>query len=201
VGKLLTIGAAIAGTGLTLWLAARRRAEPQTGRKTMSEMTRDDNIKQVIAQYAQATDPAEKVKLKAQLDAEIAKRKAAEAEAATRPRPRYPIGLAAELAGKRAVVKGATWANGAWVYTVEIDAGMLIPNFTVTKPEAELRALLAEQVGQPVGPAYPRGITLYRNGQGGLIEDVQPDAGSYSYQVKGWPKRVTEAELAAVLGR
>lgn len=161
----------------------------------------DETFKVTLAEFAAEKDAAKKAALKAKLDAEIAKRKAVEAAEAQKPKPLYPVGLAAEIAGKKAVIKSTAWINGTWVSTVEIDAGALIPNFTVTKPEAELKQLLAEQIGQPAGPAYPRGLVLYRNGQGGAVEDVKADGATYSYQIKGWPNRVSEAQLAAILGK
>lgn len=163
----------------------------------METQVQDDVVK-LVAAYAQEADAAKKAALKAQLEAEIARRKAAEAQ---RPLPRYPVGLAATLGDNKAVVTAAAFQNGTWVYTVVINPDALIMTMTLTKPEAELKTLLAQQIGQPAGPAYPRGLLVFRNGQGGLIEDVKADGATWSYQVRGWPARVSEDQLAAILGK
>lgn len=165
------------------------------------QVTKDDEVKLVVEKYAKEKDPAKKAELKQQLDAEITKRKAVEAEVAKRPAPRYPVGLAATLGSNKAVVTAATYEPTGWRYSIVINPGAIFMTTTLVKTEAEVKQLLAEQVKQAAGPAYPRGVLFFRNGQGGLIEDVKPEGGTFSYQVKGWPNRVTEEQLAAILGK
>lgn len=158
----------------------------------------DDEFKNVVVEWKRAPDAAAKAALRARLDAEIARRTAAPAAPAA---PLYPVGLAAALGDKRARVLSAKWDGTTWQYTVEVDAGPLIPTFSIARPEIELRALLAEHAGQPAGPAYPRGVVLLRNGQAAAIDDARAEGGTYTYQVRGWPARVSEADLAAALAR
>lgn len=154
----------------------------------------DDEFKNVVVEFKRAPDAAAKAALKARLDTEIARRCAP-------PAPLYPNGLTAALGDKRARVTAAKWDGAMWQYLVEVDAGALIPTFSITRPETELRALLAEHTGQPAGPAYPRGVVLIRNGQSAVIDDARAEGGTYTYQVRGWPARVAEADLALALGK
>jgi len=171
----------------------------------MSETTMqagDDEVKVIVAAFATETDAKKKAELKAKLDAEIARRKAVEAELAKRPKPLYPVGSSATIGNNVAVVTQAEFQGTAWIYTVVINPGAFIMTKTLSNvTENDIKKFLAEHVGQVVGPAYPRGLTVFRNGQGGLIEDVKVDGATYSYQVKGWPNRVTESQLAAILGK
>lgn len=166
--------------------------------------TGDDEVRRVVAAFAAETDPTKKAELRARLDAEVARRQAAEAAA---PRPLYPVGLEARFGKRRAVIVSTAVADGKLIYVIDLQAGELfgLGDGRYERTEAELRATLAGEVGQPLvdGQAFPAGIAVYRNGQGGVIQAaVKDDArGGWVYTVSGWPRAVTQAELLAVLRR
>ena len=173
----------------------------------MSEaMTQQDEaLKVTLQEFVAEKDAAKKAALRAKLDAEIARRKAAEAAA---PKPLYPVGLEARFGKRRAVITtAALGADGVWRYVIDLQAGEFLGlgDGTYTRTEAELRATLAGEVGQQLaaGQAFPQGIAVYRGGQGGVIETaVKDDArGGWVYAITGWPRAATQDELLAVLRR
>lgn len=125
--------------------------------------------------------------------------------APTTPRaPLYPVGLQAKLGSKTATILKA-WLDGQGGahYTVKVDGVPLLGSLTRDTSEDKLRQTLAKEVGQPLAPrqAFPLGLELYRNGQGGLIERVEPRGNTFAYTFRGWPNPVTQAELFMILGR
>lgn len=171
----------------------------------MSEtMAQDEVLKVTLAEFVAEKDAAKKAKLKARLDAEIARRKAVEAAA---PRPLYPVGLEARFGKRRAVIIAAAAVDGRLVYVIDLEAGEFLGlgDGRYERTEAELRATLADEVGQPLedGQAFPQGVAVYRNGQGGAIEAVVRDdaRGGWVYTLAGWPRAVTQDELLTVLRR
>lgn len=170
----------------------------------MSEMAQDETFKVTLAEFAAEKDAAKRAAIKAKLDAEIARRKAAEAAA---PRPLYPVGLEARFGKRRAVIIATAVADNRPVYVIDLEAGEFLGlgDGRYERTEAELRATLAGEVGQPLedGQAFPAGIAVHRNGQGGAIETVVKDdaRGGWVYTLAGWPRVVTQDELLAVLRR
>lgn len=162
----------------------------------------DDEVKQVLAAFAAEKDADKKAALKAKLEAEIERRKAA---AAAAPQPLYPVGLEARFGKRRAVIVATAVTNGRLVYVIDLEAGEFLGlgDGRYERTEAELRATLAGEVGQPLvdGQAFPQGIAVYRNGQGGVITNATKDdaKGGWIYTLTGWPRPVTQAELLAVL--
>lgn len=167
-----------------------------------AQQMNDDEVKVVLAELAAETDAQKKAALKAKLDAEIARRKAVVAAA---PQPLYPVGLEARFGKRRAVIAGTAVVNGALVYVVDLEAGEFLGlgDGRYERTEAELRATLAGEVGQPLadGQAFPAGVAVYRNGQGGAIQAVTRDdaKGGWLYTIIGWPRAVTQQELLAIL--
>lgn len=159
----------------------------------------DDAVKVLVTRFAAEQDPAKKAGLKATLDAEIARRKAAA------PRPLYPVGLEARFGKRRAVITGYAVVNDVPTYTIDLAAGEFLGlgDGIYVRTETELRATLAGEVGQPLteGQAFPQGIAVYRNGQGGIIEAASRDdaRGGWLYAIAGWPRAVTQDELLALL--
>ena len=161
----------------------------------------DDEIKVIVAEYAKEQDPEKKAALKARLDAEVASRKMAEAAG-----PRYPVGLQVRFGKRQATVTQATPGGPAgWTYAIDLKAGEVfgLGDGVYQKTEAEMRQILADEVHAPLATDqdYPAGIAVYRNGQGGLIEKAEQVGGVWTYTIQGWPRPVTQAELAAVLKR
>lgn len=197
----MLIGLLIGALVGAVLLAARGGALPQTGRSAMTT-TQDETFKVTLAEFTAEKDAAKKAALKAKLDAEVARRKAAEAAA---PKPLYPVGLEARFGKRRAVITGAAVVNGVPTYTISLEAGEFLGlgDGVYTRTEAELRATLAGEVGQMLadGQAFPRGVAVYRGGQGGAIQAVTKDdaKGGWVYTITGWPRPVTQAELMAVL--
>ena len=155
------------------------------------------------------TDAAKKQALADELkklaQEEQAALKAAAAPAA--PQPTYPVGLEATFGGKWVKILQAwqTAPGGPWSYAVDAKLGMLfgVGDGKHTLTEAEVRGRLAEALGAfPPGQAYPAGLTVYRHGQGGVIERVAPGgAGGFTDTVRGWPNAVSQDELQAILRR
>jgi hypothetical protein len=154
---------------------------------------------------AAEADPAKKATLKQQIDAEIAARKAAEAEAAKRPKPLYPVGLQVQFGKRKATITEAHQdAQGAWHYTIALLAGEFLGlgDGSYQVSEADMRAKVAGEVGQQLAPgqAFPQGVAVYRNGQGGMVSKVAQDAaGAWQYTIAGWPNTVTQEQLLAIL--
>lgn len=162
----------------------------------------DEQLKVTLMEFTAEKDAQKKAALKTKLDAEIARRKAAEAAA---PKPLYPVGLEARFGKRRAVIAGVAVVNGVPTYVIDLQAGEFLGlgDGVYNRTEAELRATLAGEVGQPLvdGQAFPQGIAVYRNGQGGVIQAVTRDdaKGGWLYTVAGWPRPVTQQELLAIL--
>lgn len=166
------------------------------------ETSVDEQFKVTLAEFAAEKDAQKKAALRARLDAEIARR---EAVAAAEPRPLYPVGLEARFGRRRAVIAATAVVDGALVYVVDLEAGEFLGfgDGRYERTEAELRAQLAGEVGQPLvdGQAFPAGVAVYRNGRGGVITAVERDAarGGWLYALAGWPRAVTQGELLAIL--
>jgi len=123
------------------------------------------------------------------------------AELKTRPAPLYPVGAVGQWDGKRVTVTGAAWRDGRWHYTVEVDAGAFIRNFHYSGDEESLKLELASRVGAPAGPAYPAGVTFMRGQVAAKVLKVEKPNGTYVYTIAGFPRPVTQEELARALAR
>lgn len=171
----------------------------QTGRKVMQ----DAAFKVTLAEFAAEKDAQKKAAIKTKLDAEIAKRKAA--EAAEAKKPTYPVGLQVKFGKRQATIVGAKQdAAGAWIYDIDLKAGELLGlgDGVYTKTEPEMRQIIAGEVGQPLveGQLFPANIQVYRGGQGGQIAKVEKNAaGEWNYTITGWPNVVTQAEFWSIL--
>lgn len=186
--------------------AAAPTAAPAQGGTTMA--SRQARIAELLGLVKAEADPGKKQALVDELRRLAQEEQAAlqAAAAPTAPQPTYPIGLEASFGDKWVKILEA-WRvpDGSWSYAVDARLGMLfgLGDGKHTLTEAEIRGRLAEALGplQP-GQAFPRGIKIYRNGQGGLVTGASPGAGgAWTYQLQGWPNAVTQAELQAILRR
>jgi hypothetical protein len=219
MGKLLTIGAFAAGCGAA-YLLTRRESAATTGRTNVQ----DEAFRITLAELAAEKDSAKKAVLKAKLDAEVVRRKASEAEAeqrakaataaiakakveaAARTKPLYPPGLLVKFGDISATITEAHRdAQGAWHYTTVISGTPLgIKDGTYPSSEIDLRKQLSEQLGQPLAAdqAFPVGLQVYRNQQGGWIQKVERNAaGVWIYTVAGWGNTVNQSELLGILSK
>jgi hypothetical protein len=205
MGKLLTLGAFAVGCGAAYLLSRRGEATtaPQTGRTNVQ----DEAFKVTLAEFTAEKDAAKKAAIKTRLDAEIARRKAAEVAKAKAPKPLYPVGLEVRFGKRQATIIDAKQdAKGAWSYDIDLKAGELLGlgDGVYTKTEPEMRQIIAGEVGQPLvdGQAFPAGIQVYRGGQGGKLEKVEKNAaGVWIYTVAGWGNTVNQSELLGILGK
>jgi len=122
-----------------------------------------------------------------------------------RPAPLYPEGLQASFGGKTATVLTAfydtTRTPATWIYDVRIEPVPVVGSYVwAGKTEVEIKDELARQLGTPVGPAYPPGLTVMRNGKGGLVQIAVLDGDHWWYELKGWGSPITEPELQRLLG-
>lgn len=170
-------------------------------------MTNQAEIQKLAAQIAEEKDVEKQKALKLQLvekaKAEQAARKAAEEKAANGPS--YPVGLEASFGGKHIKILNAWQANGQWTYQIDAKLGMFlgVGDGTHTLTESEIRKYLTDATG-PMAPEqkYAAGITVYRNGQGGLVTKAEKNpAGVWQYSISGWPNAVTQAEFMGILTR
>ena len=186
--------------------AAAPTTAPAQGGTTMAN--RQARIAELLGLVKAEADAGRKRALQDEL-VKLAKEEQAALQAAaapTAPQPTYPIGLEASFGDKWVKILEA-WRvpDGSWSYAVDARLGMLfgLGDGKHTLTEAEIRGRLAEALGplQP-GQAFPRGIKLYRNGQGGLVTGASPGpGGAWTYALQGWPNAVTQAELQAILRR
>lgn len=130
---------------------------------------------------------------------------APQASAATQG-PMYPVGLTAKLKGVNVeVLKAWLDGQGGAHYEVSIKGTPFGVYDTASKAVSEsfLRDTLKKQVGAPLEDkqAFPVGVEVYRNGQGGKIESAVRDgeSGGYVYQIKGWGDAVTQEKLMGIL--
>jgi hypothetical protein len=154
---------------------------------------------------AAAAESAEKVKtLKAQAMAHVQAAKDAEANVAQGPM--YPQGLVVKFGKRTATIARAVKnGHGEWFYTIDLLAGELLElgDGMYELTESEMRTKVQEEVGavQP-GQAFAAGMSVSRHGVGGLVERVSRDAsGQFAYQLQGWPRVVSQAELLGILTR
>jgi hypothetical protein len=123
------------------------------------------------------------------------------------PTPLYPVGLVAKLKGATVgVLKAWLDGQGAAHYEVSIVGTPLGLYDAKSKAVSEsfLRDTLTKQGGQPLAAdqVFPAGVEVYRDGQGGLIEQAtRNNGGEWTYTVKGWPNAVGQLELVRILGR
>ena len=126
------------------------------------------------------------------------------AQTPAKPQPIYPIGLEASFGGKWVKILNA-WqdAGGRWFYQVDAKLGLPfgMADGEHTLSQDDIRAKLIDALGAMAPTqAYPRGISIFRNGKGGLVESAAPGpAGEYVYNLRGWPNAVGEGQMLAIL--
>ena len=127
-------------------------------------------------------------------------------KAPTPAEPIYPIGLEAKLGGRQArIVKSWVDAQGVVQYAVDLKLGLLFGagDGVHTVSEAKLRETMASETKQSLAldQAFPAGVQIFRNGQGGVIDSVVKQDGMWVYQIHGWPTSTPQAQLLQILGR
>jgi hypothetical protein len=169
------------------------------GGQSMSKLQRIMELQVVVKGDSSAGKTATKAE-----QAEL-QRLAAEV-AAELKQPAYPLGMEATFSGKWVKILKA-WqvdGKGPWSYQIDAKLGLFmgLGDGTHTVTEEEIRQRLTDALG-PMAPgqAYARGVTVMRNGKGGLIQTVtqDPRTGEFCYQLQGWPNAVAQSELTAIM--
>jgi len=116
--------------------------------------------------------------------------------------PLYPEGTQASWGGYTGTIKQA-WRDdlNRWCYTVVVGPIPVLGTTEIVRDEQGLKDELADRLGQPKGPAYPRGLNVVRNGKGGLVESAVLEGGVWTYRLRGWNEPIGERALADLLGR
>ena len=171
-------------------------------------MSRIDEIEKLTEQIseAEARTPRDEVEMqrlkKLRSDfavAELASRKDNEKVTSSVHPPLYPEGLRARLAQYEAEVIQAWFDVGTWHYLIDVKPVPVVGVYRANLTEAEAKTEVAERTGQAPGPAYPRGATFNRHGQGGEILDVLLSDGVYYYRLLGRDDVMSETELRDLL--
>lgn len=190
--------------------AAARAAKAAAAKATKTQggpnMTaRQQRITDLLGLVRAEKDATKLEALKAELVKLAKEEKAALVATPATPQPTYPVGLVAKFGKREATITGARPdGKGSWIYTVDLKSGefLNLGSGTYTKTEAEVRDALASELGPlALGQAYPRGISVFRRGKGGVIVAVSaPGAsGEYVYSLQGWPNPVSQNELGSIL--
>ena len=196
-------GLSAAGSGITSTAApVGKPPAPATPRQGGKGMSRLERIAELSAKTPRTTD--EQAELQRLAREEIAWR---EQRRATESKlPVYPVGMRALFGKRDATITGATQdAAGVWHYTIDLKSGefLNLGSGTYTKTEAEVRAVIADQLGAlAAGQAFPKGIKVYRNGVGGVIQSSTQDAktGEWYYMIGGWGGNpIAQSELTAAM--
>jgi hypothetical protein len=201
--------ATVVAKPITVKPATSKKPAPVAPTQGGPKMTqRQQRITDLLGLVKAEKDAARLGVLKAELVKLAQEESAAIKAVPAAPQPTYPIGMEASFGGKWVKILKAwqTSAGGPWTYQVDAKLGMLfnVGNGTHTQTEAEIRSRLADALGSMgQGQAFPRGIVIYRNGQGGQVVAVSsPGAsGEWGYSIQGWPNPVSQSELQAILRR
>jgi hypothetical protein len=183
---------------------AASKAAPIQGGPRMTQ--RQQRITDLLGLVKAEKDATKKLALAEELKKLALEEKAALVAPPAVPQPLYPVGLKISFGKRKATITAAYQdAQGVWQYTAYVESGEVFGLGTKSYnfDEASLRANLQKEVGpiQP-GQAFVPNVTVYRNGQGGLIQRAEKNAsGVWIYSLSGWPNPVSQDELGAILRR